>query len=71
MAFWAAKPSESSSRKTASYLSERQRRSMKMLSMQRPLPSMEMAKPAFLSTAVNSTLVNWLPWSVLKISGRP
>ena len=33
--------------------------------------SMEMATPAFLSTAVNSKLVNWLPWSVLKISGRP
>ena len=32
---------------------------MKMLSMQRPLPSMEMATPAFLSTAVNSKLVNW------------
>jgi hypothetical protein len=23
------------------------------------------------STPVNAALVNWLPWSVLKISGRP
>ena len=42
---------------------------MKMLSMHRPLPSMEMATPASLSTEVNSGLVNWLPWSELKISG--
>ena len=44
---------------------------MKMLSRHRPLPSMEMATPESLSTEVNSWLVNWLPWSVLKISGRP
>ena len=58
-------------RYTASYLSERQSGSMKMLSMHRPRPSMEMATPASLRVAVNSRLVNWLPWSVLKISGRP
>jgi hypothetical protein len=23
------------------------------------------------NVVVNSSLVNWLPWSVLKISGRP
>ena len=40
---------------------------MKMLSMHRPLPSMEMTTPASLRVAVNSRLVNWLPWSVLKI----
>ena len=26
---------------------------------------------AFVSTSVKSTLVNWLPWSLLKISGGP
>lgn len=39
-----------------------------LLSMQRPRPSMEMAPPASLNTAVNSKLVNWLLWLVLKIS---
>ena len=34
---------------------------MKMLSMQRPRPSMEMRMLAFLSTPVKSRLVNWLP----------
>ena len=34
---------------------------MKMLSMHRPLLSMEMATPEALSTAVNPRLVNWLP----------
>ena len=37
---------------------------MKMLSMHRPLPSMEMATLASLRVAVDSGLVNWLPWSV-------
>ena len=41
------------------------------LSIQRPLPSIEMQMPASLSTSVKSTLVNWLPWSLLKISGGP
>ena len=44
---------------------------MKMLSMHRPRPSMEIAIPASLRTPVKPRLVNWLPWSVLKISGRP
>ncbi len=39
--------------------------------MHRPLPSMEIATPASLSAPVKSRLVNWLPWSVLKISGLP
>ena len=42
---------------------------MKMLSIHRPLPSIEIRTPARLSTSVNSWLVNWLPWSVLKIFG--
>jgi len=33
--------------------------------------SIEIRTPAAFSTPVNSSLVNWLPWSVLKISGRP
>jgi len=32
---------------------------------------MLMAMPFFFSTSMNSALVNWLPWSVLKISGVP
>jgi hypothetical protein len=30
-----------------------------------------MRTPAARSTPVKAALVNWLPWSVLKISGRP
>ena len=45
--------------------------STKMLSWQRPRPSMLISILCFLSTSVNSALVNWLPWSVLKISGVP
>ncbi len=37
---------------------------MKMLFMHRLLPSMEMATLASLRVAVESRLVNWLPWSV-------
>ena len=43
---------------------------MKMLSMHRPLPPMEMATPASSRAAVSSRLVNRLSWSVLKIWGR-
>jgi hypothetical protein len=32
---------------------------------------MEMRTPVAFSTSVKARLVNWLPWSVLKISGRP
>ena len=42
-----------------------------MLSRRRALPSMEMAPLTSLRTELNSGLVNWLPRSVLKISGRP
>jgi hypothetical protein len=32
---------------------------------------MLMAMPSVFSRSVNARLVNWLPWSVLKISGLP
>jgi len=32
---------------------------------------MLIAMPARLSTPVNASLVNWLPWSVLKTAGQP
>ena len=38
--------------------------------MQRPLPSMLIVIPCRFSVPVKLSLVNWLPWSVLKISGR-
>ena len=44
---------------------------MNTLSIQRPRPSIEMRTPALISTPVKAALVNWLPWSVLKISGLP
>src|SRR6516162_5655207 len=56
---------------TSSYFRLRHNRSMKMLSIQRPLPSMLIVIPHRSSTAMNSVSVNWQPWSVLKISGRP
>lgn len=39
--------------------------------LQRPRPSIEIAILASLSTPVKSVLENWLPWSVLKMSGLP
>src|SRR5271166_6104148 len=42
-----------------------------MLSMHRPLPSMLIMIPWSFRVPVKSSLVNWLPWSVLKISGGP
>jgi hypothetical protein len=36
-----------------------------------PRPSIEMRTPASRRTPVNRGEVNWLPWSVLKISGLP
>ena len=36
-----------------------------------PRPSIEMRTSALISTPVKSPPVNWLPWSVLKISGLP
>jgi hypothetical protein len=49
----------------------RHSRSTKMLSMHRPLPSMLIAIPWSFRVPVKSSPVNRLPWSVLKISGRP
>jgi hypothetical protein len=43
----------------------------KDVSMHRPLPSMLIVIPWSFRVPVKSSLVNWLPWSVLKISGRP
>ncbi len=44
---------------------------MKTLSRQAPRPSMLIAIAFSSSKPVNTVLVNWLPWSVLNISGRP
>jgi len=44
---------------------------MKTLSIHRPRPSIEMRMPAAASAPVKAALVNWLPWSVLKMSGLP
>ncbi len=44
---------------------------MKTLSTHRPRPSIEMRTPAAVSVPVKAALVNWLPWSVLKMSGVP
>jgi hypothetical protein len=44
---------------------------MRTLSIQNPPPSIEMRTPAAISMRVKAALVNWLPWSALKISGRP
>jgi hypothetical protein len=42
---------------------------MKTLSIQRPRPSIEIWMPARSSAPVKAVLVNWLPWSVLKMCG--
>jgi hypothetical protein len=42
---------------------------MKALSVARPLPSMLTLIPSLSNAPVNSWLVNWLPWSVLKMRG--
>jgi hypothetical protein len=44
---------------------------MNTLSKARPRPSMLIAMSRALSTPVNASLVNWQPWTVLKISGAP
>jgi hypothetical protein len=55
---------------TSSYFTVRHKRSGKMLSKQRPFPSMLIRIPAICSRPVNASLVNWHPWSLLNISGR-
>jgi hypothetical protein len=52
-------------------LSEHHRRSANTLSTHWPRPSIDILTPAAVSTPVKAALVNWLPWSVLKISGWP
>src|SRR6266849_9925275 len=44
---------------------------MKILSMKRPRPSIEIAMPAASSLPVKAALVNCAPWSVLNIFGAP
>src|ERR1019366_2884437 len=56
---------------TSSYFSERHKRSIKILSMHRPRPSMLTAMPRPSNSPVNFSLVNCDPSSLLKISGRP
>ena len=56
--------------KMHSYFRLRHSRSMNTLSIHRRRPSIEMRTPAACSTPVNRGEVNWLPWSVLKITGR-
>src|SRR6267143_1337635 len=54
----ASRPSAYAFRCTSSYLIERHRRSIKMLSMKRPRPSIEIATLAASSLPVNAALVN-------------
>ena len=42
-----------------------------MLSVYLPFPSMLMLTPCSSKSSVKPSLVNWLPWSVLKTSGFP
>ena len=42
---------------------------MRMLSSHRPLPSIEILTPISLRRPLKAKPVNWLPWSVLNISG--
>ena len=44
---------------------------MKMLSMQRPRPSIEILTPARFMRSVQANDVNWLPGSLFMISGAP
>ncbi len=56
---------------TSSYFTVRHSLSTKMLSMYRPFPSVLILTPWLTRRAVKPSLVNWLPWSVLKTSGFP
>jgi len=55
----------------SSCLIERHTRSMNTLSIQRPRRSVEIRMPAGCRHTGEGGLVNWLPWSVLKMAGRP
>ena len=50
---------------------ERHNRSVKRLSIQHTRPFIDTCTPASSRRPVKVSLVNWLPWSVLKISGLP
>jgi hypothetical protein len=50
------------------YLIERHSRLMKMLSVKRPRPSIEIATPAASSLRVNAALVNCAPWTPFCLS---
>src|SRR5688572_14648729 len=52
-----------------SYLTERQSRSIKRLSIIRPRPSILTRTPAASTHCVKARAVNCTPWSVFKISG--
>src|ERR1700675_3156343 len=53
---------------TSSYLIERHSRSMKMLSMKRPRPSIEIATPAAASLPAKASAVNVEPWTPFCLS---
>ena len=61
MSALACDPVSQARRYTHSYFRDRQRRSMKMLSMQRPRPSIEILTPARFMRSVQANDVNWLP----------
>ena len=54
-----------------SYFRDRHSRSIIRLSRHVPFPSMLILIFASISTSIHAPLVNWLPWSLLKISGGP
>src|SRR2546427_5333124 len=53
----------------SSCLTLRHNRSMNRLSIHRPRPSMLTSTPTDSTASRYASLVNWLPWSVLEISG--
>jgi hypothetical protein len=55
----------------SSYLRLLHNRSMRILSRARSFPSMLISIPYSVRTLTNTSDVNWLPWSVLKIAGQP
>src|ERR1700722_16186244 len=59
----ASQPSAKPFRCTSSYLNERHSRSMKMLSMKRPRPSIEITTPAVTSLLVKASAVKVEPWT--------
>src|SRR5580693_7132159 len=64
----ASRPSAYAFRCTSSYLIERHSRSMKMLSMKRPRPSIEIATPVAASLPAKASAVNVEPWTPFGLS---